>query len=175
MAKTKTSYAETLKKKLKDDIAPPAVLPDCTVELKIVGKGRIRENRSDNEKAPSALISYSVRAVAVIEADDDEMEEAAQTQGYKSVTEMLQRWKGFAEFEIWEPKEDQTDDEVIDAVRSKISRVLGKQELRAVSLEDVLNTVEGSHLIGTIARIETDDGYRNYSIGSRNLAPVVES
>lgn len=174
MAKGKTSYAETLKKKLKDDIAPPAVLPDCSVELKIVGKGRIRDSRSDNERAPSALVSFSVRAVSLIEADDQEMEDAAQAQGYKSVDEMLKRWKGFAEFEIWEPKEDQTDDEVIDAVRSKIARTLGRNDLRSATLESVLDSVDGAHMIGTITRVETDEGYRNYAIGSRNLAAVVE-
>lgn len=170
------SYADTLKKRLKNDIKALPVLPTGHYVLQVVGEGRILDNKSDNEKAPAANIRYSVRAIRATETvDADDLTAAVEEFEYEDLDELLLAWRGSIEFPVWEPKDGQDEDAPVRSARNNIRRVFGSESMPASgSLEDATSAAENHEIfvLGKVERSETSEGPRNWPI--RDVAPLPE-
>lgn len=168
-------YAEALKGMMDEDIRPAPVLPTGHYKLKVVTAGNIVDNNSDNEKAPAAYIRFTVTAEGSLDADPDDIKDAMKAAGYTSEEDFFSNWKSAIDFEVWPPRDGQTEEQLLRNLSAKIRRVLGISELRAdASLAEVLAApADGEFfVIGLVEAVDSDSGPRNYRIGSRALSPV---
>ena len=168
-------YADQLTAMLDDDIRPAPVLPTGHYLLNIASKGKIVDNDSTNEKAPAAYVRFTVTASKPMDVDPDEIKAAMEKVGYTDEVDFFSNWKNAADFEVWSPREGESEENLLRNISARIRRVLGISDLRAdASLAEVLEaaSTQSCQVIGFVEAVESDSGVRNYRIGSRGLSPA---